>query len=87
MSKEHTYTNDEVTIIWRQELCTHSRKCWKGLGEVFKPGERPWIHPEGASTERIVEQVKLCPSGALTYRMNSDTGDQKADNIADNTEG
>ncbi|MEO8590038.1 MAG: (4Fe-4S)-binding protein [Flavobacteriales bacterium] len=70
MSKEHSYTNGEVTIIWKADLCIHSARCWKGLGEVFKPGQKPWIIPEGASTERIVEQVKKCPSGALSFRMN-----------------
>lgn len=74
MSKEHTYTNGEVTIIWKQDLCIHSRKCWTGLREVFKPGERPWIKPEGADTERIIAQVKQCPSGALAYRMNNASG-------------
>ncbi|HRF82005.1 MAG TPA: (4Fe-4S)-binding protein [Flavobacteriales bacterium] len=71
MSKEHTYTNGEVTIIWKAELCSHSRKWWTGLKEVFKPGDRPWIRPDGATTERIIAQVEQCPSGALTYRMNA----------------
>jgi len=71
MSKEHTYTNGEVTIIWKADLCSHSRKCWMGLNEVFKPGERPWIKPDGATTERIIAQVEQCPSGALSYRMNA----------------
>jgi uncharacterized Fe-S cluster protein YjdI len=74
MSDEHTYSNGEVSIIWRKELCIHSARCWKGLGSVFKPGTRPWIHPEGASTERIIDQVRQCPSGALTYRMNDHDG-------------
>jgi uncharacterized Fe-S cluster protein YjdI len=69
MSKEHTYSNGEVTIIWKSGSCIHSRKCWQGLGEVFRPGERPWIKPEGASTQRIIAQVRQCPSGALSYRM------------------
>lgn len=73
MSKEHTYTNGEVTIIWKPDLCIHSRKCWMGLGTVFQPGQRPWIKPEGANTEAIVAQVGQCPSGALSYRMNTAT--------------
>lgn len=72
MSKEHSYTNGEVTIIWKKDLCSHSTKCWRGLSAVFKPGQRPWIQPEGAGTEAIVAQVKQCPSGALAYRMNSE---------------
>ncbi len=71
MSKEHTYTNGEVTIVWKSELCIHSKNCWKGLGDVFKPGERPWIIPEGATTQQIIAQIDQCPSGALSYRMNS----------------
>jgi uncharacterized Fe-S cluster protein YjdI len=28
---------------------------------------------DGATSERIMEQVKKCPSGALTYLENADT--------------
>ena len=72
MSAEHTYTNGEVTIVWKKERCTHSKNCWKGLGEVFKPGQRPWIIPEGGSTAQIIAQIDKCPSGALSYRMNAE---------------
>jgi hypothetical protein len=27
----------------------------------------PWIDPDGASGDRIVAQVRRCPSGALSY--------------------
>jgi uncharacterized Fe-S cluster protein YjdI len=66
------YTNGEVTIVWKNEQCIHSTLCWKGLNTVFNPKERPWIKPEGASTQAIVEQVKKCPSGALSYFMNNE---------------
>ncbi len=69
------YTNGEVTIVWKPGTCIHSTICWKratGLPEVFNPMERPWIKPEGASTERIVEQVKKCPSGALSFYFNEE---------------
>ncbi|MBK8701207.1 MAG: (4Fe-4S)-binding protein [Saprospiraceae bacterium] len=74
MEVNKKYTNGEVTIIWKPGLCIHSTNCWKGhegLKEVFDPSSRPWIKPEGASTERIIEQVKKCPSGALSYIMNN----------------
>jgi uncharacterized Fe-S cluster protein YjdI len=68
------YTNGEVTIVWKPNICIHSRVCWNaaGLPEVFNPAERPWIKPEAASTERIIEQVKKCPSGALSFYMNDE---------------
>lgn len=63
----HKYTNGEVTIIWKPDVCIHSTLCWKGLIEVFNPKERPWIKPDGATTERIIDQIQKCPSGALSY--------------------
>ena len=68
----HKYSNGEVTIVWKPDICIHSAKCFKGLPEVFDPKKRPWINAEGATTERIIEQVKICPSGALSYFMNAD---------------
>ncbi|NCU06313.1 MAG: (4Fe-4S)-binding protein [Chitinophagaceae bacterium] len=68
----HKYTNGEVTIVWKPDVCIHSTLCWKGLKEVFNPKLRPWIEPAGSTTEKIIEQISKCPSGALTYYMNND---------------
>lgn len=64
------YTNGEVTIVWKPSECIHSAICFKGLGEVFDPKKRPWITPEKSTTEKIIAQVKKCPSGALSYYLN-----------------
>ena len=66
------YSNGEMTVVWKPKVCIHSTLCWKGLIEVFNPRERPWIKMDGATTERIIEQVKKCPSGALSYFMNDE---------------
>ncbi|MBK9454560.1 MAG: (4Fe-4S)-binding protein [Chitinophagales bacterium] len=67
-----TYTNGEVTIIWQPKLCSHSGNCVRGLPQVFNSKIRPWINPQGADTAQIIEQVKKCPSGALSFVMNAD---------------
>lgn len=69
------YTNGEVTIVWKPNQCIHSTICFKGLGQVFDPRRRPWITPDQATTEQIVDQIKKCPSGALSYYMNSETAE------------
>jgi uncharacterized Fe-S cluster protein YjdI len=69
------YSNGEVTIVWKPALCIHSRVCWKeatGLPEVFHPATRPWITPGNVPSQRIIEQVKKCPSGALTFYLNGE---------------
>lgn len=66
------YTNGELTIVWQPAICIHSTICFTGLPEVFKPMDRPWVTPECSTTERMIEQVQKCPSGALSYYMNSE---------------
>lgn len=74
MEKDITkhYTNGEVTVVWKPSACIHSKLCWHQLPEVFNPRERPWVKPEGATTEQIKAQVDKCPSGALSYYMNNE---------------
>ncbi len=66
------YTNGEVTVVWKNGLCIHSGNCVRGLYEVFNPKATPWINVEASTTEKIIEQVKKCPSGALSFYMNAD---------------
>jgi putative redox protein len=69
--KKINYSNDEITVIWQPELCQHSTFCFTQLPEVFNPGIRKWVNMNGASRERIIEQVKKCPSGALSFFYNN----------------
>lgn len=64
------YTNGEVTVVWKPDLCIHSTLCFNGLPEVFDPARRPWVNIQGAGSDQIVDQVKKCPSGALSYYLN-----------------
>ena len=74
MEKQITkkYTNGEVTVVWQPHMCIHSAICFKGSPTVFDPRKRPWVTPEGGTTEAIVDQIKKCPSGALSYFMNEE---------------
>ncbi|MDB5275161.1 MAG: hypothetical protein JWR61_116 [Ferruginibacter sp.] len=62
----HHYSNGEITILWQPSLCKHSGICFKGLPAVFDPRRRPWIDIRQSSTPIIIEQIKKCPSGALS---------------------
>jgi len=62
----HEYSNGEITILWKPELCTHSGICVKTLPQVYNPKDRPWVKPENATTAELINQVAKCPSGALS---------------------
>jgi uncharacterized Fe-S cluster protein YjdI len=66
------YTNEEITIVWKSGLCQHVGNCGRGLRAVFNPDVRPWINPQGATTQEIINQIGQCPSGALSYFYNAD---------------
>lgn len=71
-SKVKEYSNGEVTIVWKPDLCIHAANCVNGLPGVFNQKARPWINAEGASTDEIIAQVKKCPSGALSFYRNGE---------------
>lgn len=64
------YTNGEVTVVWQSGKCIHSGNCVKNNPAVFQPRENPWIKIEASSTEKIIETVQKCPSGALSFYKN-----------------
>ncbi len=62
------YTNGEITIVWQSGKCIHSGNCVKNNPAVFNSKEQPWINPEASTTEKIIETINKCPSGALSYK-------------------
>jgi len=67
----HHYSNGEITVVWKPDTCMHSGICFKGLAGVFDPRRKPWIQMDKATSQQIIEQVKKCPSGALTIEENT----------------
>jgi len=64
-TKVHTYDGDEVKVTWDQKRCIHAKACVNGLPNVFDPERRPWIKPDEADADAVVEAVHQCPTGAL----------------------
>jgi uncharacterized Fe-S cluster protein YjdI len=71
-SGDRDYSNDDIIVYWRPGKCVHATTCYRDLIEVFNPRKRPWVDMKGASTERIIEVVKKCPTDALTYKWKDD---------------
>ena len=68
--KRKNYVGKEITIHDNRRICSHAAECVNNLSSVFKLNSRPWINPDSASTEEIIDTIRKCPSGALSYSIN-----------------
>lgn len=63
------YSNGEIIILWKPDLCIHAGICVKTLPQVYDPKVRPWVKPENATTDELRKQIARCPSGALSIKQ------------------
>lgn len=64
------FSNCDITVTYDPYVCISAGRCARELSNVFRSSVIPWIDLDGASTQRIIEQVKKCPSGALKFYRN-----------------
>lgn len=62
---DRVYSGDAADIRYSTKRCIHAAECVRNLAAVFDTNKRPWINPNGAPVDDIVEVVNRCPSGAL----------------------
>jgi CDGSH-type Zn-finger protein len=67
--KRKDYVGKEITIHDNRRICSHAAECVNNLSSVFKLNSRPWINPDSARTEEIIDTIRKCPSGALSYSI------------------
>ena len=63
------YKSDKLVVHYDPKICIHAGNCVRELPAVFDIAKEPWITVHGAPTEEVVNQVKRCPSGALSYEI------------------
>jgi putative redox protein len=71
--KQIKYPNNEISVVWKPEICKHSGRCVTQLPGVFNLQGHPWVNMQGATTEEIIAQVNKCPTGALSIQRKSQT--------------
>ena len=65
------YVGKAITIHDNRGLCAHAGVCTERLSSVWRMGMKPWIDPDGANVEAIIETIGACPSGALSYSVDN----------------
>jgi len=69
LNKRDNYVGRELTIHDNRGICAHAGECTSNLATVFKLGTEPWIDPDGATADAIIQTIRRCPSGALSYSV------------------
>jgi CDGSH-type Zn-finger protein len=67
--KRDAYAGKRITILDNRALCAHAGHCTDGLAAVFRMRSEPWIDADGAEVQHVIDTIRRCPSGALSYAI------------------
>lgn len=67
--RREDYPGQGIVIHDNRSLCAHAGHCTEGLGAVFRMREEPWIRADAADAQAIIQTIRRCPSGALSYSV------------------
>lgn len=67
--RSDVYEGMHITIHDDRGICSHAGFCTGGLPKVFLKKTEPWIDPDAEEPDKIIETVRKCPSGALSYSI------------------
>lgn len=60
----HEWKGKRITIVDNSDVCCRDRACVNNLPQVFEEE-----NPDAATVKEIIDTIRKCPSGALTYKM------------------
>jgi len=67
--RRDTFPGTSVTVLDNRGLCQHSGFCTDRLSTVFHAGSEPFVTPSGGRMDEIINAVRACPSGALSFAV------------------
>ena len=77
--KREEYKGQQIEIFDNRGICAHSGFCTDRLASVFHVGQEPFVTPSGGRLDEIIQGVRACPSGALSYAIDGLEARQQVD--------
>jgi CDGSH-type Zn-finger protein len=69
--RRNDYVGKRITIHDNRGICAHAGACTAGLSQVWRSKKEPWIDADAADVQAVVDTIKQCPSGALSYTIDN----------------
>lgn len=73
------YPGEKISVKWDRRLCIHIGECGYSEGDLFVGGRDPWCKPDLTTVDNVVDVVKRCPTGAITFESTDSTVVEKAE--------
>ncbi len=73
------YPGENINVEWDGRLCIHIGECSFSEGDLFVGGRDPWCKPDLTSVDDVVDVVKRCPTGAISFQSNDNAVTETAD--------
>jgi CDGSH-type Zn-finger protein/truncated hemoglobin YjbI len=77
--RRETYVGTSVTVHDNRGLCAHSGFCTDRLRSVFHADRPEFVTPSGGRMDEIVNAVRACPSGALSFAVDGREAREQVD--------
>ena len=69
--KRDSHEGVQLTVYDNRGICQHSGFCTDRIATAFRVDEEPFVAPSGGRMDEIIRAVRDCPSGALSYAIDS----------------
>ena len=69
LDKRDSYVGGNITVHDNRGICSHASYCADNLESAFNAEREPWVDPNAEPVQTIIDVVKACPSGALSYSI------------------
>lgn len=77
--RQVVYDGEKADVTWDGRLCIHVGECGRAQGALFEGGRKPWCQPDLVQLDNVVDVVKRCPTGAITYSLKDGGEGETAD--------
>lgn len=67
------YEGKDIDIHFNRSICSGAANCVRKFSNIYKSTSENWISPDKGTIEEVINSIKACPSGALSYELKDES--------------